>query len=79
MLLLQKSPRAPASSLALALFTRSIPFGVKRISVHFICRSCLFHKLCGSKKGDTTFSILAVFLAPEEMPSAQWMEQLVQV
>lgn len=77
MALLQGSPRVPAPSLAQGLFALNIPFGVKRIPVP-ICASRLLGKLYGSKK-ETLPSISAVFLAPEEMPSAWWLEQFVQV
>lgn len=54
-MLLQRSSEAPAPSLVLSLFILKAPFGVNCILVHFICMSCLFHKLWGPKGGVTTF------------------------
>lgn len=62
-LLLQRSSEAPAPSLVLSLFILKIPFGVKCILVHFICMSCLFHKLWGPK-GGVTSSYLGSFPDP---------------
>ena len=62
-MLLQRSSEAPAPSLVLSLFILKIPFGVKYILVHFICMSCLFHKLWGPK-GGVTSSYLGSFPDP---------------
>lgn len=53
--LVKRNPEAPAPSLALSLFTLKIPFGIKCISVHFICMSCLFRKLWGPRGEAATF------------------------
>lgn len=76
-MLLWRSPPNPSSFSCFRFIYLNIFFGVKCIPVHFICVSCLFHKLVSRK--ETLPFILVVFLMPEEMPSAWWMEQFVHV
>lgn len=66
-----KDAPKPSSFLILSLFVLSFQFGVKCISVYFICICHLFCKLWGPQGGDPTFSLLAVFLASEEMPATR--------